>query len=241
MNKETLMKKKINELRNIARDLSIKFPATLKKSELVLVILDKIAAKEEISPAAVIPLPAAGPQRVPSPGPYDALPAGYGGNRIRALVRDPAWIFVYWEMSTEGFSEGHRRLRDPEARLTLRIFDLTAMQDLSVFFDIEVYHQIGNWYIDVGQGGRTYLADIGLKSRNGSFATVARSNPVTTPPGRLSEDLSEEWWIVENGKTAQNAVSEPGSRLPQEVFARQEHIDQMEWVSSGVFARLAQR
>src|SRR3989344_1384904 len=27
------------------------------------------------------------------------LPAGYGDNRIVAMVRDPHWIHVYWEIS----------------------------------------------------------------------------------------------------------------------------------------------
>jgi len=219
LDKDALMKKKVAELREIARRLALKTPAKMRKDEMVRMILEKAEGEAPVeqpaAPKTIAPVP--GPRAATDP--YGDLPAGYGANRISALARDPAWIFVYWEVTPEGFADGRERLRDQQARLTLRVYDRSSQENLSVFFDIEVYHRIGSWYIDVGQGGRTYLVDVGLKSAGGSYATLARSNPASTPSGRISDDLSEEWWVVEDGETAGSFLSEPGRRLPKDLLA----------------------
>lgn len=131
-----------------------------------------------------------------SPPPFSEIPREYGTNQITALVRDPWWIYAYWEVTPNGMGEANRRVADSETRLTLRVYDTTKQADMSQFWDIEIFQRIGNWYIDVGQPNHTYLIDVGMRSRDGNFATIARSNVAHTPPDGPSAQLTEEWWTV---------------------------------------------
>ena len=232
MDKSSLVRRTLAQLRAIARGLSFTPPAKMRKSEIIRMILEKAdqPAVAETAPPPARTSPVTRPSAAPDP--YADLPAGYGANRVVALPRDPVWIFTYWEATPEGSADGHQRLGDPYARLTLRVYDLTSQENLSAFFDIEVYHRIGSWYIDVGQGGRTYQVDVGLKSSKGSFATLARSNIVSTPAGRISDDLSEEWWIVDDGEAAGRFSGEAGRRLPQETLAEQARAELLQRSSS---------
>ncbi len=50
-----------------------------------------------------------------------------------------------------------------------------------------------NWYIHVEHPNRSYIVDIGIKSRSGRFYTLARSNQVRTPRFGPSDQIDEEW------------------------------------------------
>lgn len=146
--------------------------------------------------------------------PYAEIPREYGENRIVLLVRDPEWVYAYWEVTPDALGEANRRAGDREAHLTLRVYDVTEAKDLTYFWDIEIYQRIGNWYIEVGRPERTYLADIGMKSRAGTFATIARSNAGHTPPNAPSPRFDEEWWTVEWDQEVMLAPFDEGRRLP---------------------------
>lgn len=146
--------------------------------------------------------------------PYSEIPREYGENRIVLLVRDPEWVYAYWEVTPDALGDANRRAGDPEARLTLRVYDVTEAKDLTSFWDIELYQRIGNWYIEVGRPERTYLVDIGMKSRAGTFATIARSNTGQTPPNAPSPRFDEEWWTVEWDREVVVAPFDEGRRLP---------------------------
>ncbi|MDC4224465.1 MAG: DUF4912 domain-containing protein [Candidatus Manganitrophus sp.] len=140
---------------------------------------------------------------------YPEIPLEYGVNQVVALVRDPWWIHSYWEVTPEKIGETDQKLADPESRLALRVYDLSERIDMTHFWDIEIHNRIGNWYVDVGKPDRTFLIDIGLKSRSGAFATIARSNNAHTPPAGPSDRLDEEWWAPEG-----TFASDEGRRLP---------------------------
>ena len=127
----------------------------------------------------------------------------YGETKIALLPRDPRWIYAYWEIA-EAKKEEVRRKRGEEifsrGSLTLRFYDVTDIvfngRNAHKQFDVKVYSEIGNWYFQVPESGRTYLSDIGLLTAGGEFITLARSNPVSLPQGKISEIADEKWMIL---------------------------------------------
>lgn len=235
MNEETLKRKTIAQLRSMAKELSLRTRTTMKKVEIIKLILKKTSEeqdpKEKLRPVAPVPLA----QTLPSLDRYADLPSGYGKNRIIAMARDPAWIYTYWEVTPEGLAEGCRLLHDEGARLTLRVYDVSGSGEFSRLHDIEIYHRISNWYIEAGQGGKTFVVDVGMKSWRGDFVMLAQSNPAVTPPGQVSDDLSEEWWLVEDGERTTRFSSDAGQGVPEESLLRKAEGD---WSSIMFEARL---
>lgn len=167
----------------------------------------------------------------PSPSPSPVIPQEYGLSQIVALVRDPGWIYAYWEVTPESLSEAHRKCADSATRLTLRVYDVTFVLETIPFWDIEVYHRIGNWYVDVGQPDCAYFVEIGVKSPAGLFVAMARSGVVRTPTASVSDRFDEEWWTIEEplpsrsyeGGVPTVSYADEGRRLPLDI--RKEEAD----------------
>lgn len=134
---------------------------------------------------------------------YD-LPEGYGDNRIVIQVRDPYWLFAYWEVSQRKLNSVIEKYGNAlhNARRVLRVYDITAIafsgNNSNSFFDITINDVAKNWYVNVGNPGRSYCIDIGLVLADGRFVLFARSNFVTTPIDGPSLVTDEEWMIVED-------------------------------------------
>jgi hypothetical protein len=79
----------------------------------------------------------------------------------------------------------------------LQFYDVTnAAPDeaaLNPSFAVEVQLQVGNWYVRSCGPGRAYRADLALKREDGSFAVMASSNLVQTPPSAPSSYADEHW------------------------------------------------
>ena len=113
------------------------------------------------------------------------LPVEHQENRLVLLVRDPWWLFAYWEMTPRFSSDGEK---------ALRVYDVTGgdLPSSRSYFDI----RIGageSWYIEVGIPDREWIAEIGFLSNEGCFVSWARSNRVTTPRYGVSDVIDKEW------------------------------------------------
>jgi hypothetical protein len=125
-------------------------------------------------------------------------PRSYGENTIVLMVRDPYWLFVYWELAPELRRDLAARLGDDvlsRSRLVLRVYDVTGTDaDHPVsFHDIDIAPGARNWYINVMRVERDYCVDIGLITPDGFFIVIARSNRVSLPPVGPSDVIDEEW------------------------------------------------
>jgi hypothetical protein len=130
------------------------------------------------------------------------FPVTYGDNRIALMVRDPYWLFSYWEFAADLEAELIERLGEEtvaKSRLTLRVYDVTdaTPETASGWHDIEVAAGARNWYINVMRVERDYCVDIGLLTPDGRFILIARSNRVSLPPVGPSDVIDEEWVVVE--------------------------------------------
>lgn len=120
-------------------------------------------------------------------------PTGYGETRLTAMVRDPYWIYTYWDIA----ADHENRLReiyglDNSSYYVIRIHDLSEEQRPGSFYDLPVNLQAREWYINVGTPNRLYQLELGTLI-NGSFVLIARSNQVKTPRDNLSEKVDPEW------------------------------------------------
>lgn len=149
--------------------------------------------KEEIKPNIALPPP----ERFRE----FTIPLGYGDNRIVLMVRDPWWLYAYWEIQRPKEEEIRNTIKlkgfdNPKS--ILRIYDVTDIDfngsNAHGFFDIELKGLANNWYIEVRKPNCSWMADIGLLTPSGDFFLLARSNCVRTPRFGMSEVTDEEWF-----------------------------------------------
>ncbi|MGE3817796.1 MAG: DUF4912 domain-containing protein [Isosphaeraceae bacterium] len=124
-------------------------------------------------------------------------------DRIIAMVRDPYWLHVYWELSRSTFARAQAALGQEwhTARPILRLMDVSSEDTTSAserqIRDVEIHGGVNNWYIDVAAPPRSFRVDVGYLSRRGKFFVLARSNVVTTPKAGISDALDENWASVQ--------------------------------------------
>ena len=129
--------------------------------------------------------------------PPQELPNGYGEDRITAMVRDPHWVFVYWEITPRGLDSARQKLGSDGASLSLRVYDITGItftgRNAHRSFDIDIAEHTGGWHINTRSPGASFCVDIGLLDERGEFRTIARSNTVSTPRASASDESDERW------------------------------------------------
>lgn len=133
------------------------------------------------------------------------VPSGYGKTESYLLPKDPAWMFLFWEITQGTFDYlksqyGEETLKN--SRTIIRLHDVTdvTMFDGSngvAFYDMPVIFEARSWYINVPKTGRSYIADLGYLTADGRFILVSRSNLAGVPPGQVSNLIDDKWMIVE--------------------------------------------
>ncbi|ACV61710.1 conserved hypothetical protein [Desulfofarcimen acetoxidans DSM 771] len=132
------------------------------------------------------------------------LPQAYGFDRMVLMVRDPDWLYAYWEITATKQEEFYHNLGFnawENSHPVLRVYDVTGVcfngENANSYLDISVNDDADSWHINVGKANCSFCVDIGRKLSDGRFITLLRSNVVTTPRVALSECLDEEWMWIE--------------------------------------------
>jgi uncharacterized protein len=134
----------------------------------------------------------------------EELPVKYGKDTLVLVVRDPWWVYSYWEVLDSTWDRVRVELKDEfyGAKKILRVYDVTDIifngLNANKFFDIHIRDDAFNWYIDIGIPGRSWCVDYGLLLKSGRFVTILRSNIVETPLDGPSWITDEEWIIPED-------------------------------------------
>ena len=142
--------------------------------------------------------PAAPPSSAPEPGGYvergAPIPDTYGEDKLTAMVRDPQWIFCYWELEGGGcqrlIDERGQEFMD-SAKWIIRVSDLAS----GARHDIDIDASVRNWYVHV-EPQRRYSVEIGVIGPDGGFIPVASAPEVGTPREGLSDEVDEQWMLV---------------------------------------------
>lgn len=157
------------------------------------------------------------------------LPATYNTTSVTLIARDPYCIHAYWEIAPSAVEELKRKIGSEFDRscYVLRMYDVTLKDfdghNANTWFDIDVGPSTNNWYINLWHDHVTYCADVGMRSPDGRFFAMARSNFVTTPrtgsSGRLdmmwmevTESRSQRPFVIAETKRDRGAASAQTSR-----------------------------
>ena len=176
------------------------------------------------------------------------FPAKYGDNKIVVMVRDPWWLYTYWEVRGE-IEEKTREVIYKEGakpvKSILRVYDVTDKafngNNANRYFDIELRDVASSWYIHVGEPNRVWCVEIGIVADNGKFYVIARSNIVKTPRFGPSDVLDEEWLIPDEdfwklfGLSGGYGVGKSSMELRQLI---EKHLKEQAW-SGGMFSGMS--
>jgi|GEM_PF-336714 len=156
----------------------------------------KMAVKKKTAvPAASAPAP------VPVREFPQELPSNYGDNLIYLMVRDPHWIYAYWELQKD-YVEGSRESLGGswgEICTVLRVYDVTDSQSEPAYQDLYLGGITDHWHINAVPD-RSYFVEIGLLHKDGRFLSLARSNSVLMPRDSMSDVLDEQWMDIDFDK-----------------------------------------
>jgi hypothetical protein len=135
---------------------------------------------------------------------FEHLPAGYGGNKIVLMVRDPHWLYSYWEIQEERVNDAltENRLSGSPYQTILRVY--TGAE--GAYHDMDVEGLANNWYLNVGQPNTDVFVDFGLRVQE-RFIPLVRSNGVRTPRDGMSEVVDEQWMTLEEESLMMYALS----------------------------------
>lgn len=124
------------------------------------------------------------------------LPSSYGESGLIALVRDPHRVHLYWEL-TEDWAEKFRQGWDnAKGNFLLRVY-CDNCGELMKLYDVPIDNHARQWYIEVPDNA-TIIVDLIHLHPDGSYITLLRSNPVTTPRAFMSDIIDEEWMLVDD-------------------------------------------
>ena len=169
-----------------------------------------VRPRRTIQTALLPPLPTAPPTALPPQPSYISppqaatgrpedrfvIPAGYGETKLVLLVRDPWWLYAYWEIRGEHSDDIRRQIPDRErsmARSVLRLYEVAEDEVWHPCGDIQLKELANNWYIHVGEPNHSWMAELGWLTASGKFYPLVRSNLVRTPRYGPSEVIDEEW------------------------------------------------
>ena len=133
------------------------------------------------------------------------IPSGYGKTESFLLPKDPAWLFLFWEITADTFDYIKSQYGEAllhTARSIIRLHDVTDVPffdgtNAVCHYDMPVIFEARSWYINAPQSGRAYVADLGYLTADGQFILLTRSNITTLPPGKVSDIIDDKWMIVE--------------------------------------------
>jgi hypothetical protein len=131
------------------------------------------------------------------------IPDSYNETYMRALPRDPQWLFAYWEISESKRNELRANMGESafsSAKRIVRLIDVTDINydgaNAERYVDIEINGFANNWYVQVPESGRSYVLELGFLSTTGKFYCATRSNIISVPRMGVSPLQDEEWATV---------------------------------------------
>jgi uncharacterized protein len=199
MTLEQLKSLPIENLLEIAKGLGLELPEGLERlfvMEEIVEALDEDSCEREENQGPVLSMGEKKYQLTVSEGmgrvsDEDALvPEQYADARIRLLVRDPFWIYAYWDLRE---SDIHPQGTELSSSLSLRIRCYEGSgkgAKEKECFDVPVQETDRSWYVNVSEGGLYYSAELMARDRV-SERSLARSATVRVPRGVVSDCVSE--------------------------------------------------
>lgn len=117
------------------------------------------------------------------------LPEKCGQNYITLLVRDPHWLYVYWDISEDKkkmfLSEFGSELIDKSVPV-LKVTNISKNES----FYVRINNFSNNWYVNVDDPNCIYVVEIGLRIAENFFISMLDSNSIITPGETVSSETN---------------------------------------------------
>ncbi len=133
----------------------------------------------------------------------DPLPDRYDEDIMCLMPKNPQWTYAYWEITPGKLEELKAQHGDKinGSKPTIRVYDVSLKEfdgtNANSYFDLELPHDSKDWFIGGLNPKASYIADYGFKTESGEFITALRSNAIETASDTISNNIDEEWMIVE--------------------------------------------
>lgn len=127
--------------------------------------------------------------------PAFGIPEAYGVDCLRLMVRDPWWLFAYWEVTPQTERSTLRLMEAQKAIAPRRVLRVFCQSRSDEWFDIEVGLFASNWYTDVGKPDELWVVELGFRASDGRFYRMLRSNSVRTPRYGISDEIDPDWQL----------------------------------------------
>jgi uncharacterized protein len=191
----------LRQLRRVASAVGVSRYSRMRKDQLLSSILDKQgpaqtmieASKYGLQAVSTVDLSLADVDET-----FTGLPNGYGESRIVILPRDPQWAYAYWDVTREHKDELRRQ---GGQQLALRLFDVTDV-DITRYapHSVQEYgcdEMAREWYLPIPVSDREYLLEIGYRTWDGRWLTLARSASMRVPPVYPSDWVEDQFVTVD--------------------------------------------
>jgi len=141
------------------------------------------------------------------------LPLEYGETKVVLLVRDPEWIFAYWEIN----SATRKKYGIPKGRhnktLVLRVIELDDDDNMVNSYDVGVNDHTASWYVKIDHPNHRYIVELGLLEEEGGFDVIATSNEVQVPRRTIAEETDLEFAEINDEIYSQLVHLSGGTRI----------------------------
>jgi len=152
--------------------------------------------------------------------------------KLVLLPVEPYLIHAFWEVAPPDLDQAKQKLgkkKDLESAF-LRFHDIThispAKKEAQQIFDIRIDLHEKNWYIHLWSTGRIYFAELGLKSSDGQFVYIARSNIAEVPPEQPVQQTVESHLPIKGiGKNLPPTMTAPQGFPSSAHLKHTDHLD----------------
>ncbi|SJZ51945.1 DUF4912 domain-containing protein [Selenihalanaerobacter shriftii] len=140
------------------------------------------------------------------------LPEKYYVNKLVLQVKNPEWIYVYWEYTSDRLNEialqaGY--IEKDDIPIVLRVYDLTTTN----YYNIKVEDDYNSWYLGGLTPNHIYIGELGILDKDNIFYSLINSNQVKTPANSISDLFDEEWLEVNEEIETIYRLSKDGSEI----------------------------
>jgi len=136
------------------------------------------------------------------------VPERYGKSRLVLLPVDPYLIHAYWELTP--YEAAARSNGTQAQQAVIRFYDTSgAAEPKGEWFDIEVALEPGNWQVRLWSPQKSYVGELGVRGKDGSFVPLVRSNAVHTPRAWPATPVEEHFVRAPGTKPEPTAARPP--------------------------------
>ncbi|WP_431735290.1 DUF4912 domain-containing protein [Cellulosispirillum alkaliphilum] len=123
------------------------------------------------------------------------LPENYSELYIRAIPRDPHWLYVYWQILAEKIKKEKSNSNFAASQNTLRLLKINKTKKESEpekISEIKIGPGTNNWYFNISEPENLYIVEYGLKNKEGRFKPLTSTSPIQVPLTKLAEPYSAD-------------------------------------------------